>query len=217
MWNAIKFLRDYAIQHWTEGNNVTPGWVNINCPLCPSGDPSNHGGFDPQQGKYNCWRCGSHQIQFVVKKLLNVDRKTASDVYWEYSGEHNILQSINRKKLTPKATQITLPGGPLTKFHKKYLKGRGFDPDYLEEKYQLTGTGPGELWKGKNFEFTEKEFNENKVGMKYRISRELFTLRWNDIESMKHSAKYDKEINKALTLFSEAKMMLKNSRKKKGK
>lgn len=147
-FDAFRFLKDYNIQYFTEGTNVSPGWVNIRCILC--NDHSSHGGFNPQYGYYNCWRCGRHQLDLIVSKLLNISRSQARDVIYEYSGYYAVTKSLNKKR--PTAKQLKLPGSTiLSKFHKKYLQQRGFDPNYIQSKYGITATGPGEKWDGSDF------------------------------------------------------------------
>lgn len=152
-WDALRFCRDYAVPYWLSGKNVRPGWVHVKCPCCS--DHSNHGGFNPADGNYACWRCpGSHPVD-VVRRLLGVPRDEAERIYAEYSGATGIRAGLNRKGPRDSApvlpTKIHLPGGPLRPHHKRYLASRGFDPDKLENLYGLTGTGPVEEWQGSDF------------------------------------------------------------------
>ena len=43
-FDIISYLENRGVSYWTEGKNVTDGWVNINCPFSP--DPSNHLGIN---------------------------------------------------------------------------------------------------------------------------------------------------------------------------
>jgi hypothetical protein len=142
-FDALSFVRDYNISHWTEGNNVQPGWINVQCPLCE--DKSNHGGFNPSEGYYNCWRCGGHSLKYVISRLLGVDKNLAEKIVFEYSGRSYLLSKLNKK--IPRATQVTPPGESLQTIHRKYLIRRNFDPDYIEKKYQIVGTGPAGEYK----------------------------------------------------------------------
>lgn len=132
-----RLLQDYHITYWTEGNNVTAGWVNIQCPMCD--DHSNHGGFSPEKEFYNCWRCGWHPVEDVIEKIIPVKNPWA--ILKEYRGL--IQQRINVKKGRGSGVNelVFPPGtGPMEYLHKRYLYDRGFDPDYLEKKYHLKGT-----------------------------------------------------------------------------
>lgn len=150
LWDIVQFLKDYNIHVITEGANTQPGWINICCPIPGCNDSNYHGGFNLKKGYYNCWKCGGHNPVYTISKLLSVPVNKAKDIQFEYTGKHSLIQQIN-KKVTHKSKQI-LPGKPLSKFHKRYLKKRNFDPEYLEEKYKLLGTGPGEYFAKKNYE-----------------------------------------------------------------
>jgi len=69
-FKAKQFCIDYNIPYWESGNNVSPGWINITCPMC--GDKSSHGGINPNGGYYHCWRCGGHALKQIIKTLLNI-------------------------------------------------------------------------------------------------------------------------------------------------
>ena len=142
-FDALSFCRDSGIKYWTEGENVTPGWVNIKCPLCT--DKSNHGGFNPTKGYFSCWKCGGHGLSYVIGRLLRIDRTAAEKVISQYEGSGLLRPKIQHKH-NPIET-LTMIGEPLQTVHKRYLKRRGFDPDLLERKYSLTGTGIVGDWK----------------------------------------------------------------------
>lgn len=142
-WDAQQFVTDYHIQHWTAGNNVSPGWVNIRCPMCS--DQSNHGGFNPSGGYYHCWKCGGHAIPAVIRALLGGtwdDARTIADSYDGYLADH--CAQLRKK---PQGKRIELPGGPLESMHRRYLRGRGFKPSELARKYGIQGTGVAGDWK----------------------------------------------------------------------
>lgn len=67
----IEVLDRYGIEYWTDGKNVTLGWVNIKCPFC--NDHSNHMGIDPDTLMYSCWRCReSGHFTWLVHKLTGI-------------------------------------------------------------------------------------------------------------------------------------------------
>ncbi|RDE12171.1 MAG: hypothetical protein C4K49_10850 [Candidatus Thorarchaeota archaeon] len=139
VFDVIAFLRDNGIQYFEEGANVQRGWVGVRCPFCY--DHSNHGGFNLAKGYYNCWKCGGHRVIAYIQELLRVPEHEAIDIYDDYSSRTTILQHLNDKKVA-KAKKVDMPGEELGKFHRRYLLGRGFDPDYISTKYQVKGTGP---------------------------------------------------------------------------
>lgn len=69
----------------------------------------------------------------------------------------------------------------------------------------------------KNFEFEDKEFNDNKKIIQYYIAKDLFTQRWSDNEGVMHSVPYDVQLQQALKSFDQADELLKKSTSKKGK
>lgn len=148
MFDARRFLSEYKIGYYTEGKNVSPGWINIQCPFC--GDASNHGGFNLSGEYYNCWKCGGRDIPFVIRKLIDVSLSEARSIQAEYTAHNIHLQLLNRKK--GRAEKIDIPGDTLPKYHREYLARRGFDPDEIQEVYQVRGTGPAEQWDGHLYE-----------------------------------------------------------------
>lgn len=53
----ISIYNNLGIRCWDKGNNVTNGWVNVQCPFC--GDASNHCGVNPATLIFSCWICGT--------------------------------------------------------------------------------------------------------------------------------------------------------------
>lgn len=150
-WNGFKFLKDYHIPYRTEGENCQEGWVNLNCPSCPQGDDNFHLGFNTEGSYFHCWREGGINTINLIRKLIHVSYNQAKEIELNYRGTTSILQTLNKKKKATKS-KIIPPGSPLKNPHKRYLKKRKFDPEYLEEKYGLLGTGPGEEWNKKSYE-----------------------------------------------------------------
>ena len=143
-FDVIPFLRDNGIAYYEDGENVQRGWVGVRCPFCY--DHSNHGGFNLSGGYFNCWRCGGHSVVDYVKAVLHLHYDDAQTIVDEYSTRTTLLHHLNEKKIA-RAAKVDLPGEPLGKFHRKYLQVRGFDPDFIESKYLVKGTGPVGKWK----------------------------------------------------------------------
>jgi hypothetical protein len=128
--NLVEIFVTHGIRYWTEGKNVSPGWVNIRCPFCS--DRSNHGGFNLTTGKYSCWRCG--------------DNRSAHDVLKELVG-FNVKFSLSMAGITKKKTVIErgtyerMPGiDEPRECHKQYLKNRGLDLTMMRELYKIKFT-----------------------------------------------------------------------------
>ncbi|MBN2134623.1 MAG: S41 family peptidase [Acidobacteria bacterium] len=71
-----------------------------------------------------------------------------------------------------------------------------------------------EYLKKNEFEFTDKEFEENIDGLKYRLADDIFTRRWDRQTGVQHAIKFDKQFQKGLELFKEARNLLKQPKKK---
>lgn len=148
MINIVQLYKDYKIKYWDDGPNVSPGWCNIRCVHCE--DDSNHLGFNLDKGYFNCWKCGVHDVDYTLSKLLNINKAIAKNIILDYTESFSYIKQLNRKKAS--AEEIKLPGSELSKYHRKYLQDRNFDPDYLIKEYGITGTDPGETWNGMLYE-----------------------------------------------------------------
>lgn len=140
MLDVKKLYRDYNIQFWESGKNVSPGWVNIRCPFC--GDQSNHLGFSPQ-GNYVCWRCGSHSLRKVLSRILGVDPIGFKNIIVSYGGMRRRKDEIE-EQVRIGSRKFKLPSGTesLGPRHRAYLHSRNFDDEKLEREWGLVGTGP---------------------------------------------------------------------------
>ncbi len=148
-FEIFEFLRDYSIEHRTEGSkHCQPGWVQIGCPFC-TGNPGWHLGFNTSLSFWNCWRCGWHSNLEVVKTLTRKSWSEAKKLFREYRGrlmtDADYIRRIGQSsKGTKKYKELRLPAGtkPMTSRHRKYLTRRGFNPEEIEEVWQVQGTGP---------------------------------------------------------------------------
>jgi len=137
MFNAKKFLRDHNIYTDNTGKNASPGWTQINCPLCT--DNLDHGGFNLKTGIYNCWKCGTHTTVEIIQALLKVSKQEAYTIAKHYYSD-KFLRRIEKKQITQRAKEVILPGNKLNEHHKNYLRSRNFNPHKLEKLYNLKGT-----------------------------------------------------------------------------
>lgn len=147
-FNAVQFFKDYRIHYWTEGKNVSPGWVNTQCMFCD--DSSNHLGWNLSKGYVNCWKCGVHPLKEAISRLLKISQDRAFSIIKEY--EEVSSTYLKQHKKIAQAESVQIPGSELSKYHRKYLESRNYDPDKLIEKYGITGTNPGEEWEKLNYE-----------------------------------------------------------------
>ncbi len=125
MINIISIYQKYNIKYWDSGKNVSENYINIRCPCCD--DKSNHLGFNLEKGYYYCWKCQSHPIKEIFLKL----KIPLSELNNHSSIQTKIIEKLNNK------IPFTLPGTELNETAKNYLLNRGFDYNYLIEKYKL--------------------------------------------------------------------------------
>lgn len=134
MFNVKQYLDDNNIQYKTEGKNCSIGFINICCIFC--NDSGFHLGISEKGTHGSCWRCKSHSIYDIIKKLNPNDNP--NEILKQY--DTSFISTKIKEKLKYNNTSIKVPGDKLANIHKQYLKSRGFDPDYLENKYKLKGT-----------------------------------------------------------------------------
>jgi hypothetical protein len=138
-FDVIRYLSDSHIQYWTSGKNCQPGWVNVQCPFC--GDHSNHLGINLSAANCFCWKCGGKSLWRVIHTLTP---KLDPDAVQEKYEDAPRIQ-IMRKRA--EALHLEMPGDPLPIEALRYLKGRKFDPLFLEQKYHLTYGGISGDWR----------------------------------------------------------------------
>lgn len=135
-----RLYEDYNIQYATEGEKHTrPNWINISCCYC-SGNDGVHLGWNLSEEYYHCWRCGFHGTVQTIASLLHVSTHESATILQRYG----VNLTFTKKVVESTGKPLILPSGltSLTPAHKKYLKGRGYDPDFLEKRWGLKSTGP---------------------------------------------------------------------------
>jgi hypothetical protein len=68
LFDVKGYLESKGIAYATSGENISPGWIGINCPYC--GDTKNHFGINLRNKLYSCWRCGNRGNPFTLVRLL---------------------------------------------------------------------------------------------------------------------------------------------------
>jgi len=135
--NFADVLREHNIPYQTEGKYCRPGWIQFNCPFCFGGlDPNKpYAGYNIARQYVNCWRCGGHGVGKVLIALTGMNWKNVKALLED-------LDVPQREDDKPPG-KLTLPKNrkPLAKAHRRYLEGRGFDPDELAEQWGIEGIG----------------------------------------------------------------------------
>jgi len=142
MFNAVQFCKDYHIPYKLQGKNVSSGWIGVQCPFCR--DKSNHGGINQENGNYSCWKCGFDDMAVYIQYVTGKTFQEALQIKRTYTNNFNVHYYENK---TNCITKIELPGEELQQMHKNYLIGRGFNPDYIRNKYKIKGTGITGYWR----------------------------------------------------------------------
>ena len=63
----VDIYNNFDIPNWTEGKNVSRGWVEVQCPFCA--DSSHHCGVHPETELFSCWICGKkgHFVDLLME------------------------------------------------------------------------------------------------------------------------------------------------------
>lgn len=138
--DIVRLFEDYNVDFVTEGHkHCRSGWANTKCPFC-TGNEGYHLGWNLQEEYFFCWRCAWHPPVQTVAQIINVTQAESATILQRYGINMTKLQKTVKQAEKP----LILPTAvtPLTPQHKQYLRGRGFDPDMLEQKWGLQSTGP---------------------------------------------------------------------------
>lgn len=80
-------LDNLGIVYRTEGNNVSEGSINIQCPFYDCGDQSNHMGIFEDSLKFSCWRCRRKgHFSFLLRIITGEDIEDCLELINETSG-----------------------------------------------------------------------------------------------------------------------------------
>jgi hypothetical protein len=139
--DIIRLYQDYTIDFVTEGHkHARPGWVNVECPWC-TGNPGYHLGYELDKDYYYCWRCGWHPIVPTVSRLLKIREAEGRELVRLYG--LLIAKRIEEPAIkSKKEFQLPLYVDVLRESHKRYLESRGYDPERLEQIWNLMSTSP---------------------------------------------------------------------------
>jgi hypothetical protein len=140
MINLYDLLKHFQIAYAENVKNVGSGWIGLKgCPRC--GDTKYHIGVSKRSGRCSCLKCGwKGGIVDFLKDSTKLPIKDILTVYKQYKGTGN--EGIYQQRIYDNQT-TTLPlclHDTLPVPHMEYLRGRGFDPDLLQSRYDLKAT-----------------------------------------------------------------------------
>lgn len=122
----------------TNDKHYRQGWLNVDCPFCA--DKKKHLGWDIRGQRWNCWKCGSHNVNDTLTELLNAAYYELDAVKRRYALRPGALAD-NGDEAIVRPAEIVVPGhSPLGLVHESYLIGRNYDPDKLQRVWELRGT-----------------------------------------------------------------------------
>ena len=133
-------MESLHISYKDSGKNIGKDWIGTNCIFC--GDEGNHLGIHIKSKMISCWKCGQTGtiLSFISRELGSFTKALA------LAKEHIPRElQLEKEKEQSNVTDVLLPVNAkpgLSKYHKIYLMKRGFNPEYLEEKYMLHHVGP---------------------------------------------------------------------------
>jgi len=153
-----EYLQTRNISYDPPGSkNVGRESVGISCPFCgdhaDTGD--NHLGIKIDTKQWNCWICGAGKNKgflSLVVKLEDCSYRQAEEILKPFThSDMSLLQTTTDVPIRTSQGQFQLPSeakNELLEQHRKYLKSRGFDPEYIFTKYKLKCVGPvSKRWK----------------------------------------------------------------------
>lgn len=132
--NLPDLLRKLGVSYATSGHHhCRSGWVQVkNCPYC--GSQNYHLGFSESGKFFSCWRCRwHHTIPTLLKLGASLEQAKAV-----HGDRHFKVAEENQR-----ATKLVEPEGvgEMQAPHRKYLRGRKFDPDEISVLWGVKGFG----------------------------------------------------------------------------
>ena len=143
MIDPISYFESRRIDYHLAGEkNVSRGWVNIQCPFPYCGDPSWHCGINLESEMYNCFHCRKKgHISELIAHLENCSISQARSLLNSLFYPSNPNQArLSTPTLYPCINKLKIPLNLSNSFPNSYLDSlidKGFDPDFLIQKYQL--------------------------------------------------------------------------------
>jgi hypothetical protein len=139
----VALCRTYHIPYAESGHHhCHEGWVQTHCPFCAGGQEGFHLGYSLERGTFHCWRCGSHNFAEVMRQLLHVGENKLA---YRIAGKFKLGPRTSQERhLAPRKRKHTCPPPPgitsLLPQHKRYLRGRRFNPRQLQQEWGIMGT-----------------------------------------------------------------------------
>ena len=137
-FDVLKFLQERNIPYSYSGNNVSSGWIGINCVFCI--DQSNHLGINLRTKAFSCFKCAEKgSATKLIQEIDGVDYHQSLNVMKEYTDGAFVAREkhYQSKVLFPTGTSKNMSDN-----HIAFLEFRRHDHKLVIPKYNLFATGP---------------------------------------------------------------------------
>jgi DNA primase len=136
-FDILSYLQSRGIPYSHSGNNVSSGWIGINCQFCI--DHSDHLGINLYSKAFSCFKCAETGSAIKLVSVIDgVSEKEAWGIISEFGG---VTFTPVEKQYQSKCQ---LPVGATKKFsqiHLDFLAKRRYDVKVISS-YDLYATGP---------------------------------------------------------------------------
>lgn len=148
-FDTVRFFQDLGIPYIDSHGMLTREYIGVegHCPLCHHGGGGRpYGAFRRDARVYTCWNCKSNDFWSAIQIVSGItDKRKLSELLKKYSTNTGFSPySFKKEESKPRPTKIVLPGDPeMIQPARRYLRTRGFSPEYLWQKYSLRSTTYG--------------------------------------------------------------------------
>lgn len=118
-----------------EHHHATMGFVQIDCPFCSKDSGKYRMGVSLTASFCSCWVCGHHTLISTLMELLDITYRRCKKLLEDLEIDEAKFERPIGKLVIPKGVRELQPA------HRRYLKGRGFNPKELEKVWNVQGIG----------------------------------------------------------------------------
>lgn len=148
--DIITLLREHGVSHFIGPGHrhVRAGFVGVDCYQCSPHSGKFKLGISLNSLRATCWSCSKLNMVEVLSRLLHVSTQEAYALFQQLRGSR---PSYAYRPTIQRNSEVVMPYGvgAMEEPHKRYLRGRGFVPETLEDVWGLQGipTAPRLSWR----------------------------------------------------------------------